>query len=132
MDNVKPSILSSFLSILKACLIGLVVTLLGIVLFAIVLKFVDVSSNVIGYINDAIKAISLFVTVLIIKKANNGKLLLKSIVAGVIYAVLTFIIFSILNGQVVFNMSVLYDLLFSIITAIIVSVIVNLLNRKSA
>ena len=132
MDNVKPSILSSFLAILKACLIGLVVTLLGIVLFAIVLKFVDLSSNIIGYINDAIKAISLFVTVLIIKKANNGKLLLKSIVAGVIYAVLTFIIFSILNGQVVFNMSVLYDLLFSIITAIIVSVIVNLLNRKSA
>lgn len=131
MDNVKSSILSNFLSILKACLIGLIVTLLGIVLFAVVLKFVDVPSNIVGYINDVIKVVSLFVVVLMIKKNNRGRLLLKSIIAGIVYATLTFIVFSILKGQIAFDMSILYDLLFAVISSIIISVIVNLFNRKS-
>ncbi len=112
-------------------MIGIVATLLGIVIFAIVLKFVDIPSNIVGYVNDAIKVISLFVMVLCLKKKNEGNLLLKSIFGGIIYAVLSFIIFSILNGGMVFNMAVVYDLIFAVVASVIVAVIVNLLHRKS-
>ena len=122
---------SSILSIIKCVMIGIVVTLLGVVVFAIVLKFADIPSNVVGYVNDVIKVLSIFVMVLCLKKSNEGNLLIKAIFGGLIYAVLSFIIFSILNGGMVFNLSVVYDLLFALVASVIVAIIVNLLNRKS-
>ena len=94
------------------------------------LKFTDLSSLVISYINDAIKALSIFVVMLCIKKSNDGKLMLKAVLAGIIYACIAFIIFSIMNGGFVFNMSFVFDLLFAIVVAIITSIIVNLTIRK--
>lgn len=122
---------SGILTILKCVMVGIVSTLLGIVIFAIVLKFVDLSSNVVGYVNDAIKVLSLFIMAILLKRNNAEKLLLKAILGGAIYAVLSFVIFSILNGGMIFNMSAVYDLIFAIIASAIIAVIVNLLNRKS-
>ncbi|MBE5741282.1 MAG: TIGR04086 family membrane protein [Clostridiales bacterium] len=132
MQKLKSFKFSSILSIIKCCLLGIVVTLLGVVIFAVVLKFTDLNTTVISYINDVIKAISIFVMVLCIKKANDDKLLLRSIVGGVLYAVLSFVVFSILNGGFAFNLSLLYDLLFSVIVSAIASVIINIVKRKNA
>ena len=123
--------LSGLVSIIKSCLVGLVVTLAGIVTFAIVLKFVDVPSKIVAYINNAIKGISIFVLVLLLKKASSEKLLVKSAFGGVIYSLLSLIVFSILNGSFSFDLTIVYDLIFALIVAIVASVIVNLLNRKS-
>lgn len=122
---------SFLLSVIKCCLIGIVVTLAGIVAFAVVLKFVDVPTNVVGYINDVIKGLSIFVLVLCLKRGNNQKLLLKSALGGAVYALLSLIVFSILNGNFVFNMTIVYDLIFAIIVAVVASVIVNLLSKKA-
>ena len=131
MEKIKSFKFSNFLNILKCCLVAIVVTLVGIILFAVVLKFVDVSSTMISYINDIIKAIALFVMILCIKRSNGDRLMIKAIIGGVVYAVLSFIIFSILNGGFVFNMSVVYDLLFVVAVSIIATVIINLTNRKN-
>ncbi len=132
MQKLKSFNLSGLLAIIKCVMIGIITTLIDIVLFAVVLKFVDLSSNVVGYINDAIKVVSLFVMILCLKRNNGDKLLFRAILGGILYAVLSFIIFSILNGGVVFNMSVVYDLIFALVASLIVSIIVNLLNRKTA
>ena len=131
MQKLK-SLNLGLLSILKAVLVGIVFTLIGIVLFAVVLKFTDLSLSIVNYVNDIIKAVSIFVIILIIKRANPDKLLIKSIVAGLLYAILSFVIFSILNGAVNFNMSAVFDLLFSVIVAVIASVFLNLFSRKTA
>lgn len=122
---------SGLFSIIKCCLLGIIFTLAGIVIFAIVLKFVDVPSNVVGYINDVIKGVSIFIMVLFLKKASQEKLLLKSACGGIVYSLLSLIIFSILNGSVNFNLTIVYDLIFAIIVAIVASVIVNLLSKKN-
>ncbi len=132
MQKLKSINFSSFLSILKCCLFGVVVTLLGVVLFAFVLKFVDLSSIVISSVNDVIKSISIFIMVLCIKKSNDGKLLFKAILGGFLYAIISFVIFSILNGGIQFNLSFVYDLLFAVIVAVICSVILNIMSRKNA
>lgn len=131
MQKLKSLNWSGFLSIIKCCMIAIIVTLVGIVIFAVVLKFVDLSSNVIGYINDVIKAVSIFVMMFCLKKTNGDKLIIKAIFAGILYAILSYIIFSIMNGGFAFNMTIVYDLLFSVIVAIIAAVIVNLLNKKN-
>ena len=131
MQKLKSISLSGVLSVIKCCLVGLVATLVGVVVFALVLKFTDLSSSNISYVNNAIKAVSIFVMIICIKKANSEKLMLKSIFGGVVYAVLSFVIFSILNGKFVFNMSILFDLLFAVVVSIICFVIISLIKRKN-
>ena len=123
---------SGFLSIIKCVLIGIISTLIGIVIFSVVLKFADLSSMIISYVNDIIKAFSIFIIVMCIKRKDGNKLLVKAIFAGAIYAVLSFAVFSILNGGFVFNMTFVYDLLFALIVSAIVSVIINILNHKNS
>ena len=119
------------LSILKYVLIGIVTTLIGIVLLAVLLKFVDIPSNVINYINDIIKALSIFVIVLLIKKQGTNNLFIKAILGGIIYYVLSLIIFSILNGGFSFNVSIVYDLIFAVIVSVISTIIINLTRKRA-
>ena len=130
MQKLKSLNWTSFFSILKCCLLGIVSTLIGVVLFAIVLKFADLPSIAVSYINDVIKAISIFVIIFCVKKSNDGKLIFKALLAGVIYALLSFVIFSIMNGKFTFNLSFVWDMLFAVIVAVIASVIVNLTFRR--
>lgn len=131
MEKIKQGGLSKFLDILKCCMLGLVVTLVGIVIFALILKFADVSSKGIGYINDVIKAISIFIIVFCLNKKSEGKLIINSFFAGIVYSILSLVVFSILNGRFSLNLTILYDLLFSVIVALIVAIMVNLMSRKS-
>ena len=131
MQKFKSINWSVLISLIKCCLVGIVSTLIGVVVFAVVLKFANVPSIAISYINDIIKVVSIFIMVICIKKRDNNNLLLKSIVSGVIYAFLTFIIFSILNGGFVLNLSFVYDLLFVVITSAIAAIMLNLISKKT-
>ena len=59
MQKIKSMNWSGLLNIIKCCLIGIVTTLLGTVIFAFVLKFLSLSSKFIAYINDIIKVFSI-------------------------------------------------------------------------
>ena len=130
MQKVKTNKLQGLVTIIKCGLIGIVATLIGTVIFAVVLKFANLSSTIIGYINNVIKIFSIFIMMLCVKRNNPDKLLLKALFAGAVYALLGFIVFSILNGSFNFNLSFVYDLLFAIIVAAIQSVIINIINIK--
>ena len=131
MEKVKSLKFSNIFNIIKCALLAVVITLIGIVLLAVVLKFIDLNSVAINYINDIVKAISIFVMMLCIKKRGENKLLIKAIFAGLIYSTLCFIIFSSFNGNFAFNLGFVYDLLFAIIVAVIASIILNILKRKT-
>lgn len=128
MDKVKSNKFGVVFNIIKASLLAIIITLVGVVLLAVVLKFTDLSSNVINYVNNAIKILALFIMVMYIKNRENN-LLIKSVFGAVIYALLTYVIFSILNGSFVFNMGVVYDILFAVVVSIIASVVVKVTQR---
>ena len=131
MQKIKTLNFSGFLTILKCCLIGIVSTLIGTIIFAVTLKFTNLSSTFIYYINNVIKIFSIFIMIMCLKRKVEGKLLIKSVVAGFLYAVLTFIIFSLLSGELVFNSSLIYDLIFSLVVSVISTIILNVASRKS-
>ena len=131
MQKLKSLNFSGLLLIIRSCLLGIVATLLGVVLLAVVLKFVDFSANIITWFNNGIKTISMFVAMLSIKRKSGDKLLFKSIFAGTIYAILSFVVFSILNGDFNFNLSFIYDLMFAVIVSMIASIVLNLLGKKT-
>lgn len=132
MEKEKSGISREIVSIVKSCLLGLVVTLIGTVVLAVVLKFADIPSKVVSYINDIIKALSIFFVVLVLKKSTNEKLLVRAVIAGAVYGLLSFVIFSILNGGFHFSLSILFDLNFAVVVAIVASIIFKLTSKKTA
>ena len=131
MQKFKSINWSFIVGLIKCCLVGVISTLIGIVIFAVILKFASIPTMAISYINDAIKIFSIFIMIVCIKKRESNKLLLKSVLAGAVYALVTFLIFSLLNGSLVLNLSFIYDLLFAVASSAIISIIVNLLSRKT-
>ena len=131
MQKIKSINFGGVLTLIKCALIGIVYSLLGTVIFAFVLKFANLSSTFISYINDLIKVFSIFIMVMCLKRVSGEKLLFKSLIAGVIYAVLSFILFSILNGKFAFDLTIIYNLLFALIVSAICSVIINIISRKN-
>ena len=132
MEKEKSGISREIVSIVKSCLLGLVVTLIGTVVLAVVLKFADIPSKVVSNINDIIKALSIFFVVLVLKKSTDEKLLVRAIIAGAVYGLLSFVIFSILNGGFHFSLSILFDLIFAVVVAIVASIIFKLTSKKTA
>ncbi|MBR2969482.1 MAG: hypothetical protein IKC49_00305 [Clostridia bacterium] len=122
---------SNIFSLIKCSLLGVVFTLLGTVLFAVVLKWVDVSSLAIDYINNAIIGLSIFFMIMCINKMSVDSLILRSLFAGLLYGLISFFIFSILNGGMVYDMSVLFDITYAIIVSLISAVIIKIFRKKT-
>lgn len=131
MQKLKSIDYREIITILKCSLIGIVSTLIGTVIFAFVLKIANLSSTFICYINDIIRIFSIFIMTTCLKRKNVKNLMLKSLIGGVIYFLLSFVLFSILNGNFVFDITFLYNFIFSAVVSIIVAVIINLLSNKS-
>ena len=131
MQKFKSLNPSGLLNLFKCALIGIVSTLVGTLTLAVVLKFTNLNSNIISHINNIIKIFSVFIMVICIKRNNEEKLMVKVLFSGAIYTFLSFIIFSILNGAFVWNMSFIYDLIFSIIASAISFVIISILKNKT-
>ena len=122
---------SNMLIYTRAIFLGIVVSLIGLLAFALVMKFVILSDNFISAVNQGIKAVSLFIAIKYVSKFYTDKLIVRSLVIGLLYAIFAYLIFSILNGSFAFNMGTLTDILFAVITAFICGIIIKLLfNRK--
>lgn len=122
---------SNVLIYTRAIFLGIIVSLIGLLAFALVMKFVILSDNFISAVNQGIKAVSLFIAIKYVSKFYTDKLIVRSLVIGLLYAIFAYLIFSILNGSFAFNMGTLTDILFAIITAFICGIIIKLLfNRK--
>ena len=106
-------------ALLKGTFVSILISLIGILIFAIFLKFVDINDGWIMPINQIIKVVSIFFGVKSMLKASSGKGLLKGLILGLTYTVFAFIIFSLLSSSFTFDVTLLFDVLFgSIIGAI--------------
>ena len=122
---------SNVLIYTRAIFLGIIVSLIGLLAFALVMKFVILSDNFISAVNQGIKAVSLFIAIKYVSKFYTDKLIVRSLVIGLLYAIFAYLIFSILNGNFSFNKGTLTDILFAVITAFICGIIIKLLfNRK--
>ncbi len=83
--------------VLKAVLFATLISLGLVLIFAMIIKFASLNSNIIMPVNIAIKIISIFLGIIIgFKNSQNG--LLKGVIVGLVYMLFTFLIFSALNA----------------------------------
>ena len=103
---------SLLLNILKGSVMALCASLLLVLMFAFILKFTNISENVILPVNQVIKGVSVFLGVFIGLKKHKEQGLLSGLLIGIVYTVLAFFIFALLAGNWVFDLSLLTDLAF--------------------
>ena len=97
-------------SIIKASALAIIVSLVGVLIFALVLTFTDLDSSVIKPVNQFIKILSVFLGCFFFVKENAG--LIKGLFVGVIATALVYVIYSFLGTSVKFNISFFIDLAF--------------------
>lgn len=98
--------------IIKGALIALSISIIGICIFAFVLRFIDISTDVIKPINQIIKFGSIVIGVFIGLKKAKEMGFVTGLLTGALYTILAFLAFSLLNGSFVFEASLINDIIF--------------------
>jgi putative membrane protein (TIGR04086 family) len=127
MEKIK-SKYSMWWGILRGALTAVSVSLVMILLFALFIKFFNISDNLILSINQGIKIVSIFIgSWYAFNRYNKSGGFIKGVLVGIIYTILAYSIFSILAGRLSFTLTSLTDLFFGgIIGGICGIIVVNL------
>ena len=124
VDNNK---IKFWLQILKGSLSSVSVSLVAILIFAVLIRFLNISDNFIMPINQVIKIVSIFVGVFLALKTNRSIGFVKGLLIGLFYTIIAYLVFSILAGNFGFNLTSFTDMVFgSIIGGISGIIIANL------
>ena len=115
--------------IVKANIIALVIALFAILFSALAVKLFNVSDSAIPIINQVIKSASIFIGCLVaLKKPNNGWL--RGVICGLTFVLLSFVVFSTLQNNFVFGLSLLNDCALGMVSGMLSGIIaVNIRNR---
>lgn len=120
-DGIKRKNL--LIDVIKGALVSVSITLVLILLFAVIVRFLNISDSWIFPINQVIKVISIIFGVIVLLKNNREKGFLKGLLLGIIYFLLSFFVFSILQGNFSFALKNLYDLLLTTLMGGLVGII---------
>lgn len=114
--------INDFVQFLKGLIVSLIVSFALILLFALIIKFTNLSEGWIVPINLVIKALSVAVGVIIFTKSRSGGFK-KGVILALCYTTLAFVIFSALSGAFSIGWELLLDYAFTAVVGIIVGVI---------
>jgi len=118
------------LSLIKSVLISVCVSLVGILIFAVILKFCDMSQGVVKTVNQIIKVISIFAGTYYCLKDQKSYGYLKGLIIGLSYTVIAFLVFSMLDGAMSFSKTLVFDILFGGIIGVICGVFCANIKQK--
>lgn len=119
-----------FFAILSGTIVAISVTLVLILLFALLIRFCNISDKWIFPINQVIKIISMFVGAIVFLKKHREKGFLKGILLGLSYYILSYIIFSILQGGFTLAINNLYDFILTTLMGGLIGIIVVNIMKK--
>ena len=127
LNNVRNKGL--FKSIISGTIVAVASTLIMILIFALLIRFFNIKDTFIFPVNQIIKVTSLFIGSFVSLKGVKSKGFLQGLLIGLIYFVLSFIVFSILQNKFSLTMSNVYDLILTTLMGGIVGIIVIHLVR---
>ncbi|MBD5131737.1 MAG: TIGR04086 family membrane protein [Clostridiales bacterium] len=108
--------------IVKANVIALIIALVAILISALAVKLFSASDKAIPIINQVIKSVSIFIGCLVsLKKPKNGWL--RGFISGFIFVWLSFVVFSALDNNFEFGLSLFNDCVLGSISGMISGII---------
>lgn len=119
------------ISITKGSVCALCVSLLLVLVFAFLLKFTNISDSAIYPINMVIKGISVFLGVFVGLKKYKELGLVSGLLIGILYTIISFFVFSLLAGSMIFDLSFLTEIAFGGIIGGVCGIICVNLKKSS-
>ena len=126
----KPTKTNILKSIIKGTLMAISISLIGICIFAFILRFFDISVGLIKPINQIIKILSVLFGVFYGLKKTTEMGLISGFAIGLLYTIIAFVIFSILNGGFSFDSTLINDVIFGAISGSISGIVVVNVKKK--
>lgn len=111
---------STILQAIKAGLLSLVFSCIGILLLALVAKLCNIGDKALPIINQVLKVIAVAIGTLI--SVKDEKFWLKALIGALIFWLLSIALYAIMGGQIHFGQIAL-DLVISVAVALIVALI---------
>ena len=119
---------SFFSVVLKGISVALTVTLIGVFIFAFVIKIACLNSGVIKAVNQFIKILSIFLACNFSIKSKGG--FVKGAIIGLLSTLVTYLIFALMGSGANFDGSFILDLVFGLIVGAISGTITVNLKRE--
>lgn len=110
------------LQIVKGLVFSLILTFIFVLISALVVKIFNISTNHIPLINQINKTLSILIPVIVCFKGGQ-KGYLRGAIFGLIYIAVTFVLFSLINGEFNVGLSLLFDLILGGVSGLISGVI---------
>lgn len=114
----------------KGTLFALILTLTGVLIFALVVQFAGLGSGVIKITSQIIKVISIFLGVFFVVKHVQRFAWLHGAVLGLVYTVLAFFIFSILDNNFSITSGLMFDSIFALVVGALSAMLLRFRNRN--
>jgi putative membrane protein (TIGR04086 family) len=116
-------------SVFSGVIVAVAVTLVLILIFALLIRFFNISDKAIFPVNQVIKVISIFVGSITVIKTVKSRGFLMGVLLGVLYYILSYLVFSLLQGGFSLNLSNVYDFLLTTIMSGVIGIIsVNIIK----
>lgn len=123
----KRDLLEMFLGIL----FSVIISLLAVIVFAIVVKYANLSAKTVRIVNIFLKIFSIFLGALsAIKSGKKG--MFKGCIIGLFFALASYLIFSLINGSFAINPLTAFDILSCLLAGLISGVFAVNVRRGEA
>lgn len=121
---------SKFLNIIKGSIIAIIITVVGLVIFSIILTNTNVSENVMMPVITVITAISILIGSIISVSRIEKKGILNGALVGLIYITAIYLLSSIINGSFIININSIILIIAAIFAGMLGGIIgVNIKNK---
>lgn len=121
-----------FFEIFKGVIFSLIISVLTVIVFAIIVKFANLSSKTVEIVNIALKIISILTgTLLAVGSGRQG--LFKGGIIGLLFVLVSYLVFSLINGSFSVNPLTAFDVIFCLVAGLLSGVFaVNVRKSKES
>ena len=121
-EKVKVSKGGYILEQIKVLIVSLIITLVLVLISAFAIKIFNIPTKAIIVINQVIKGVSVLVSALICFKLHSGGYI-RGLIFGLLYVFVTYLVFSLFNGNFSGGLSLVNDIAFGAVTGLISGII---------
>lgn len=119
-----------FFDLIRSTIVAVIISLVLVLVFALIVNLANVNENIILPVNEAIKVVSLLIGCFIgFRDMRSG--VFKGAITGLLYTLLSILVFGIISHSVKFNLLSLVDVALGIIAGAISGILVVNLKKKS-
>jgi len=129
-EIINPTAKHYMLEIVKAVIMAVIISLAGILILAFLIRALNIATEVLPIINQVIKGVAIFVSCLFaLRLPKNGWV--RGIVVGLVYVLLAFVIFSLLNNATFqMGLNVLNDIALGAVSGLISGIVATLIRKR--